>query len=95
MKFGNIWLVFQKDWQEIRQSKQILIPIIVLPLVIVVVLPTLAVQAPSALGGIPTNSSSLTGLSTLGGMNDKQSFVYMMATVVFAPFTPGKRERDY
>ena len=86
MKFENIWLVFQKDWQEIKQSKQILIPIIVLPLVIVVVLPTLAVQAPTALGGIPTNSS-LSGLPALGGMNDKQSFVYMMATVVFAPFT--------
>jgi ABC-2 type transport system permease protein len=86
----NAWLVFQKDWSEIRQSKQILVPIIVLPLVIVVVLPTVAVQLPGTLAGsssitqsaLPQQFSSLTA-----GMGSKESFIYLMGTIVFAPFT--------
>ena len=91
MNFRNAWLVFNKDWTEIKSSKQILIPIIVLPLVIVVVLPTMAVQVPALLGGV-ANDGSQSILpsqfsSLLSGMDPKQSFVYLMATVVFAPFT--------
>jgi ABC-2 type transport system permease protein len=93
LKIGNAWLVFQKDWAEIKSSKQILIPIITLPLVIVVLLPTIAIQVPALSSG----GAALTGsngmvlppqFSTLlSGMNLEQSFVYLMTTVVFAPFT--------
>jgi ABC-2 type transport system permease protein len=95
MNFRNAWLVFKKDWSEIKQSKQILLPIIALPIVIVVILPTIAIQVPSALvGGGATSSmigvsnftSSQLG-SILSGMTSRQSFVYVMSTVVFAPFT--------
>jgi ABC-2 type transport system permease protein len=84
--------VFKKDWSEIRSSSQILIPIIILPLVIVVILPTFAVQVPALFGGV-SNDPGSQGMfpsqfsAILGGMNSRQSFVYVMATVVFAPFT--------
>jgi ABC-2 type transport system permease protein len=101
LNLGHAWLVFQKDWSEIKSSKQILIPIIVLPLVIVVLLPTIAVQVPALFGGAASvaGSQSTGGSDTtislfpsefsklLNGMSARQSFVYMMATVVFAPFT--------
>jgi ABC-2 type transport system permease protein len=90
LNFRNAWLVFQKDWAEIRQSKQILVPIVVLPLVIVVVLPTMATQLPALFGGIMNNSSQTllpSQFSSLSAhMDPKQSFVYIMATVIFAPF---------
>jgi ABC-2 type transport system permease protein len=87
-------LVFRKDWQEIRQSKQMLIPIIILPVVMVVVLPLVAIQVPVILisgqgAGNPSTSFSLPfEISSLtAGMTAKQAFVYSMSTVFFAPFT--------
>jgi ABC-2 type transport system permease protein len=87
-------LVFRKDWQEIRQSKQMLIPIIILPVVMVVVLPLVAVQVPVVLisgqgAGNPTTTFSLPfEISSLtAGMTAKQAFVYSMSTIFFAPFT--------
>ena len=94
MNIHNAMLVFRKDWLEIRQSKQLLIPIFVLPIVMVVFLPVVAVQIPVlALSGNGAGSFASTfslpfeiaGLTA--GMTAKQAFVYSMSTVFFAPFT--------
>ncbi len=92
MNYRNAWLVFQKDWAEVRQSKQLLIPIIALPLVIEVILPTMSIQVPALFGGmslasqggglpLPPQFSSLAST-----MTSQQAFVYLMSTVIFAPF---------
>jgi len=96
MNFRNAMLVFRKDWLEIRQSKQLLVPIFVLPVLMVVALPIIAVQIPVLLisgngaGNVPL-SSTLTlpfEISALtAGMTAKQAFVYSMSAVFFAPFT--------
>ena len=94
MKIQNAMLVFRKDWLEIKQSKQMLIPIFVLPIVMVVFLPVVAVQIPVlALSGNGAGSFSssfslpfeIAGMTA--GMTAKQAFVYSMSTVFFAPFT--------
>ena len=94
MKFKNAWLVFGKDWSEIRRSRQLIVPVIMMPLVMVVILPLVAIQIPvsmsaaantelsSAILDLPFQISSLTA-----GMTNLQAFVYTMATVYFAPFT--------
>ncbi len=89
-------LVFRKDWLEIKQSKQLLVPIFVLPILMVVALPLIAVQIPvlmisgSGAGNTPL-SATLTlpfEISALtAGMTAKQAFVYSMSAVFFAPFT--------
>ena len=95
MNVGKAWLVFRKDWIEIIQSKQILLPIILVPIIMVVILPLAVIQAPVMLNSgllqgtgqlyssfaLPQQFSQLTA-----GMTVKQSFVYSMATVFFAPF---------
>lgn len=89
-------LVFRKDWLEIKQSRQLLVPIFALPILMVVALPIIAVQIPvlmisgTGVGNIPL-SSALTlpfEISSLTvGMTAKQAFVYSMSAVFFAPFT--------
>jgi ABC-type Na+ efflux pump permease subunit len=94
MNIHNAMLVFRKDWLEIKQSKQLLIPIFVLPIVMVVFLPVVAVQIPvlafsgNGAGSFASTFSlpfEIAGLTA--GMTAKQAFVYSMSTVFFAPFT--------
>jgi ABC-2 type transport system permease protein len=88
-------MVFKKDWSEISQSKQMLIPIFVLPIMMVVALPVVAIQVPVLLSSSQGNGSAIASTFNLPfqissltqGMTEKQAFVYSMTTVFFAPFT--------
>ncbi len=89
-------LAFRKDWLEIKQSRQLLVPIFVLPVLMVVALPIIAVQIPVLLiSGNGAGSTPLSATLTLpfeisaltAGMTAKQAFVYSMSAVFFAPFT--------
>ncbi|MDG6996461.1 MAG: ABC transporter permease [Nitrososphaerota archaeon] len=94
MRLENAWLVFSKDWNEIRHSRQLITPVILMPLVMVVILPLVAIQIPLSMSSqtsfqssgaiieLPFEISSLTA-----GMTNVQAFVYTMSTVFFAPFT--------
>lgn len=92
MKLEYAWLVFRKDWSEIRHSKQLIVPVILMPLVMVVILPIVAIQIPVSMSTTSQYSSALLELpfqisSLTVGMTNVQAFVYTMATVFFAPFT--------
>jgi ABC-type Na+ efflux pump permease subunit len=87
-------LVFRKDWREVKRNWQVILPIIIVPLFISLLLPTLVVLIPNLIG-IP--GSSLGGLEMLlenlpshikeeiAGMTEQQVLTYIMSLYFFAP----------
>ena len=93
MRLDRALLVFKKDWIEIRQSRQILLPLILVPMIMVVLLPVATIQIPVLLSPSSGQQASTIfslppELSNLApGMSGRASYVYTMSTVFFAPFT--------
>lgn len=90
-----VMLVFRKDWREIRRNWQILLPIVAVPILISIVLPTLIIVTPnlSSISGPPLENSTsmMKNLPSqvreeLAGMNAWQALVYVMSLYFFAPF---------
>jgi ABC-type transport system involved in multi-copper enzyme maturation permease subunit len=90
-----VMLVFGKDWREIRRNWQILFPIVAVPFMISVLLPTLIIVTPSlsSISGPPMadSTSMMRNLPNqvreeLAGMNAWQALVYVMSLYFFAPF---------
>jgi ABC-type multidrug transport system permease subunit len=88
-------LIFRKDWCEIKRNWQILFPILVVPFLISVLLPTLIIVTPSlsSMSGPPMENSTamMRNLPSqvreeLAGMNAWQALVYVMSLYFFAPF---------
>jgi ABC-type Na+ efflux pump permease subunit len=96
MKMHNAWLVFKKDWLEIKRNWQVLLPIIVVPIVFSVILPVI-------IGGIANapESSMNSGnqdfqalipnlpmdiQNMLANFTANQSMTYIMVVYFFAPF---------
>jgi ABC-2 type transport system permease protein len=94
MNTRNVWLVFKKDWLEIKRNWQVLLPIILVPIIFSVVFPVVI----SGVANTPvTNSDSqdfnslipnLPGdiQAELATMTPNQSMVYIMVLYFFAPF---------
>jgi ABC-2 type transport system permease protein len=93
MRVDRILLVFRKDWLEVRRNREIMAPIVILPLLISVALPSLILLIPGSAGG-----SNIQGLSALVAnlptsvqdelavLPEKQTIVYLMLVYFFAPF---------
>ena len=64
MNIHKAWLVFKKDWLEIKRSWQVLLPIIILPIIFSVVLPVIVL-------GISSTPTPTTNMST----SDFQSLI--------------------
>jgi ABC-2 type transport system permease protein len=89
----NVWLVFRKDWLEIKRNWQVLSPIIILPIIFSVIFPAIILFVSSA----PTQSLSATDVHSLitnlpadiqtqiAQMTPNQIAVYIMALYFFAP----------
>jgi ABC-2 type transport system permease protein len=93
MNRKKVELVFRKDWLEISRNRQVLFPLVVLPLVFAMLLP-LAAVAPTL--GLPSQVSSegllrmmralpLQVRSEIAGMTGVQAVIYMISVYLFAP----------
>lgn len=94
MNLHNAWLVFRKDWLEIKRNWQVLLPIIILPLIFAVVFPTMIVfvsntpaedistgDFQSLIPNLPFDVQEM-----LAQMTPGQVLVYIMTVYFFAPF---------
>ncbi|MFA5868683.1 MAG: ABC transporter permease subunit [Candidatus Bathyarchaeia archaeon] len=93
MRVDRVLLVFRKDWLEVRRNWEIMAPIIILPLIFSVVLPSLMLLIPGSVSG--GNAQDLGPLlnnlpasvqAEMAGLTDGQKIVYLMLVYVFAPF---------
>lgn len=95
MNIHKAWLVFKKDWLEIKRNWQVLLPIIILPIIFSVVLPVIVL-------GISSTPTPTTNMSTsdfqslipnlpaeiqtqLAQFTPNQVLVYIMVLYFFAP----------
>jgi ABC-2 type transport system permease protein len=95
MNMHKVWLVFRKDWLEIKRNWQVLLPIVVLPVIFAVLFPALIVLLPKI---SPPQSTSMQDFQSLiaslppniqveiGQMTSEQILVYVMTLYFFAPF---------
>lgn len=95
MNFQNAWLVFKKDWLEIKRNWQVLLPIIILPLIFSVVFPIIIGSIGNApvtnVNGDQDFASLISNLppdiqEMLSNYNTNQTMVYIMVLYFFAPF---------
>jgi len=85
-----------KDVREVVGSKQLWLPMILVPLIFLVIFPTLSVLLPSATKlPVTTLGSSLETFmerlppamrDLVGSMDDRGKFIYLMSVFFFAPF---------
>jgi ABC-type Na+ efflux pump permease subunit len=94
MNFHNAWLIFKKDWLEIKRNWQILAPILIVPLIFSVALPLII----GLIGTMPdanvNNNQDFNMLlpnlpvsiqNMLANMVPNMSTVYIMLVYLFAP----------
>jgi len=93
MRIARVMLVFRKDWLEVRRNWEIMAPIIIIPLIFSVVLPSMMFLIPGGAGGgnIQGFGSLFDNLplsvkSDLMGLTEGQTIIYLMLVYVFAPF---------
>ncbi len=94
MNMHKAWLVFRKDWLEIKRNWQVLLPIIILPLIFSVVFPIVIIFVSNA----PTQDMSNQDFQSLianlspdvqaqiAQFTPTQVGVYLMVLYFFAPF---------
>ena len=94
MRANRISLVFRKDWLEIRRNREVLLPIIILPIVISIVLPAILTLIPRIDGGSGSSADLELLLRSLpsyvrgevAGLSPSQAIAYLMTVYLFAPF---------
>ena len=93
MRVDRILLVFRKDWLEVRRNWEIMAPIVLVPLIFSVALPTMMLLIPGSVGS--GNAQGLGPLlanlpasvqAELAGLPKGQTIVYLMIVYIFAPF---------
>ena len=88
------FLVFWKDWTEVRRNWQVVLPIIILPLVFAVFMPAVLFLATGSVGGSTSTGEfdalignlPLSVQADLAGMTATQVMIYVMVLYFFAPF---------
>ena len=91
MRIDKVMLVFRKDWLEVRRNWQIMLPIIIIPLIFCILLPSLILLIPdpqSSTGEVGGLISILPDAvrAEIAGFNANQTIAYLMLTFVFMPF---------
>jgi len=92
MRIDRVLLVFRKDWLEVRRNWEIMAPIIILPIIFSVVLPSMMLLIPGGTGGGSAEFGSLLAnlplsvQAELVGLTEGQTIMYIMLVYVFAPF---------
>jgi ABC-2 type transport system permease protein len=86
-------LVFRKDWLEIRRNREVLFPLIIIPVLfalmlpIVAVLPTIPIPSQASSAGLLEIIKSFPSHVKLeiAGMTGRQSIIYLILLYLFAP----------
>lgn len=95
MNMRKAWLVFKKDWLEIKRNGQVLLPIIILPLIFSVIFPIILLtisNSPTQNMGSNDIGASLTHnlpaeiQAQLAQSTQTQIMVYLLVLYFFAPF---------
>ena len=93
MNIHKAWLVFRKDWLEIKRNWQVLLPIVILPLIFAVAFPLII----SVISNAPAEEMGTGDFQTLisimpidiqaliAQMTPNQVIVYVMVLYFFAP----------
>ncbi len=91
MRWNKVILVFRKDWLEIRRNWQIMLPILIVPLIFCVLLPSTILLVPTG----SSNTGDVSGLleilpepikTEIAGFNANQTIAYLMLSFIFMPF---------
>ena len=94
MRPQSIWLVFRKDWREMRRNWQVLVPITAVPMLVAVLLPMIILFLPNL---TPTTNMSIQSLQTvmknlpnsiqaeIAGMTAQQALTYLLMLYFLAP----------
>jgi ABC-2 type transport system permease protein len=93
MNIHKAWLVFKKDWMEIKRNWQVLLPIIIVPIIFSVVLPAII----RGISSVPENNSSgdfqtlisilpMDVQTQIAHFTPTQIVIYIMVLYFFAPF---------
>jgi ABC-type Na+ efflux pump permease subunit len=91
MRFDKVLLVFRKDWLEVRRNWQILFPILLVPMIFCILLPSIILLIPESssdpgdLGGLLSILPEVIR-TEIAGFNENQTIAYLMLTFVFMPF---------
>ena len=95
MRAKKVLLVFRKDWREISRNWQVMMPILIVPMLFTVVIPTAIILLPRLIN-VPTSTTVLTELivenlpvniqSQLLGKTENQIMIFVMLLYFFAPF---------
>jgi ABC-2 type transport system permease protein len=92
MDYRKAFLVFRKDWKEIRRNWQVLMPIVILPIIISIVIPILLSTSMAASSNQTQGIDSITKnlpasvQSEIAGMTPEQVALYVVALYLLAPF---------
>jgi ABC-2 type transport system permease protein len=91
---NKVWLVFRKDWREIRRNRQVLTPILVIPILVSVLLPVVIVSIPNFSPSTTFSTGNLANFLTnlppsiineITGMTVQQSTIYLLVLYFLAP----------
>jgi len=94
MNIHKAWLVFKKDWLEIKRNWQVLLPIIILPIIFSVIFPIVLL----GISNTPTTNMSTSDFESLipnlpadvqaqiAQFSPNQVLIYIMVLYFFAPF---------
>lgn len=88
MSIHRIKIIFLKDWKELRQSRQAMLPMLILPVVFVVVLPAIIVLSATQAASDPRTAEMLKNMPRIAvpsGMNEQQAIIYTMLIFFLAP----------
>jgi ABC-2 type transport system permease protein len=95
MRLNKALLIFKKDWREIKRNWQVIMPIIIVPLLLSVLLPTFIMLMPE-LSDMPVSASGDLSLlienlpnhikDELIGITDEQAKIYVISLYFFTPF---------
>lgn len=91
MRFDKVLLVFRKDWLEVKRNWQILAPILLVPLIFCIVLPSLILFIPET----SSDAGDVAGMlgilpdairAEIAGFDVNQMIAYLLLTFLFMPF---------
>ncbi len=95
MRLEKALLVFRKDFQEISRNKEIILPMVILPLVIALLIPVLSVMSPESVN-TPGGEDAMVGnilanlpeevQTQLMSYTTTEQGMYVMLVYYFAPF---------
>lgn len=95
MRLNRVMLVFKKDWLEIKRNREVLLPIIIIPLLfsigiplIIIVGTMVAPESPSSMADLESLARSLPEheRNKVLQMTVQQAAVYIITLYMFAPF---------